>query len=433
MATPVNDSYSAPSGGVIAGGRYHGVPAPGKIANINLNTAFSVDPDGGVSTPWQWYNGYYGTNSLRAMFGGWNGAVWCPQYSTHGAIAWYGGGHGANIGNFATVFDLKDKTWRVVGTQNLGGDGLWQSDGSADAAWKDFQLGASRIYKLNHQYRSICYVPPGYDGVGSKGALYMPLTQDLSADPAGIVFGPHLLDLDTGVVTRCISNLGAFSGTAGSGNALTMFDAENGKAWTFLNGSGVGWYVDFNESAPRLLRSHTLAKDVGASSALWSYTATPCYVPDNQMGVMLYGTGTNGGALTLQMIDFSSGMPVIVKATIPAGVDTRGGVNGALSWDSEHQKFYFYEGAGDEFCLTLTPSSLNFRTCTWAWGVETFDGTAAYRGLFSSDTRSFGRMVYAPVLKSLVWCDGPDTSGVCIDGQTRTGLVQAWRTPGGIT
>ena len=106
-------------------------------------------------------------------------------------------------------------------------------------------------------------------------------------------------------------------------------------------------------------------------------------------------------------------------------------------------KFYIYEGYGDTFAYTLTPSSLNFATCTWTWGKESFSNghTGAgpvYRAAWNPTTGPanaqiyaiMGRWVYVPALQCIALHDGPSTSAQCLDGTTRNGIVQLWRPPG---
>ena len=94
-------------------------------------------------------------------------------------------------------------------------------------------------------------------------------------------------------------------------------------------------------------------------------------------------------------------------------------------------KFYLYEGFGDTFCYTLTPSTLNFATCTWTWGKESFSGASPVfkNAPDVSDGQRLavqGKWQYVPALGCLAWHDGPNTSGVCVDGVTRQGIVQLW-------
>jgi hypothetical protein len=100
-------------------------------------------------------------------------------------------------------------------------------------------------------------------------------------------------------------------------------------------------------------------------------------------------------------------------------------------------KFYIYEGCGDTFCTTLTPSSLNFATCTWTWAKEDFSGvTPANKNPLpqvygnAGTEAPYGKFQWVASLECFVWTDGPTTSGVCSDGVTRSGLIQLWRPPG---
>jgi len=155
------------------------------------------------------------------------------------------------------------------------------------------------------------------------------------------------------------------------------------------------------------------------------------------MILVIAGAGTTNGALVPLLIDTSSGWPAVTNISIPSTTALHGGQDIAIAWVPHLRKFYLYEGAGDTFCTTLTPSSLDFRTCTWAWGKESFSGVSpanaqgSISGAFPSSVNApWRRMQYSNPLGCLVWTDGPSVSGVCADGQTRTGVVQLWNPPG---
>jgi hypothetical protein len=434
MATAVADSYSCASGRAIVGGAYLHLPATGQRNNVNLNTAYSVDPDGGVAYPGEWYNGYSGANSLSSMFSAWNAAIWCPEYSRHGAMVWYGGGHGANTGCFATIFDLTTRLWSVVGTQNLTGDGSWMS-GSRDSSWFDYTLAGSTVYVLTHQYSTISYIKPGYSGVGSKGALYMPFVNDPVVFSA-VRYAPHLLDLNTGVVSRAVVSPSTDGAQMGSSSSISVLDTGNEKIWLF-NGDAVR-YLDLTEAHPRTLQTHEITYESGNpwGTMCWIYDSEWTYCPDAEMILAVDGAGTTNGALTVVLIDVASGWPVVTNVAVPNGTALHGGDAISCCWVPDLKKFYLYEGCGDTFCITLTPSILNFRTCTWTWGKESFSGVApanangTQSGAINSVLSAWRRMRYSESLKCLTWCDGANVSGTCVDSQTRTGIFQLWKPPG---
>ncbi len=435
MAAAVADSYSCASGGVIAGGGYLNLPATGQRNNINLNTAYSVDPDGGVEYPNEWYNGYSGANSLASMFGAWNGAIWCPEYSRHGAMVWYGGGHGANTGCFATIFDLTTRLWSVVGTQNLSGDGAWMDNGSRDASWFDYTLSGSTVYVITHQYNTITYIKPGYSGVGTRGALYMPFVND-TASFSAVRYAPHLLDLSSGVVSRAVGTPSGAGAQMGSSTSISVLDTGNEKIWLF-NGSAIN-YIDLTQSHPRTLQTHTINYEAGNpwGTTCWIYDHEAAYCPEAEMILLLNGAGTTNATLGIVVVDVSSGWPSITNITMPSITMLHGGQAVSCAWVPDLQKFYIYEGVGDTFCTTLAPSSLDFRTCTWTVGKESFSGSTpanangTQSGGINSVMAAWRRMQYSRSLKCLMWCDGAGVSGQCTDGQTRTGIFQLWKPPG---
>lgn len=437
MASPAVTWSGCPSGELLAGGRFTFLPGVGEINNINRNTAWSVDPDAGVSQPNAWYNGYAGANSLNSLFTSWNGAVWCPEYSRLGAMAFYGGGHGANTGCFAAIFDFTTRLWSVVGAHNLTGDGAWLTDGSRDADWKDFTLGSSKVFGITHQYAAVSYIPPGVSGAGPRGSLLLPTVNDHAASFSAQRYAPHLLDLSTGVVSR--ASPATYGSASGSGNEMAVRDTVNNKTWIFTTSSSTVRYFDLAQAFPQAMQTHTLGYEAGNAwgAVTWCHEVSACFCREAEMILCVKGGGSAGSALEGMLIDVSSGWPVLVNITLPATTIRHGGFSAAVTWNPDQQKFYIYEGVGETRCKTLAPSSLNFRTCSWTWGEETFGGVdpATQRGTIAgalpdSSYAAWRRMEYNRALKCLVWTDGPSSSGVCVDGQSRTGLVQLWKCPG---
>lgn len=438
MAYPVAKSYSCEAGGRIVAGRFSYIPEVGMRSNVNKNTAWSVDPDAGAAHPGKWYSGYGNYNSVASMFGGWNAGIWCPGYSRDGALVAFGGGHGSNIGCFATIFDFTTRLWSTVGLQNIAGDGAWLTDGSRDSEWMDYSLGTSKVFELTHMYATVQYIGPQYSGVGSRGALYIPNAYDyIRGGAAAVKYAPHLLDLETGVMTRAVSS--APTNGIGDGQAISVLDTGNQKIWLFA-GNFVR-YIDLTQSHPRSLQTHSITYEPGPGNIfgtnIWVYEKSFEYCSTTQMILMVQGAGTTNGAISALLIDVSSGWPVVTDIALPTYTAAHGGQDISIVWVPRLGKFYLYEGGGDTFCTTLTPSSLNFRSCTWTWGKESFGGAApASRsgvvvGAFASSVQAPWRhMHYSEPLECLVWVDGPDTSGVCVDGVTRTGLAQLWRPPG---
>jgi hypothetical protein len=132
----------------------------------------------------------------------------------------------------------------------------------------------------------------------------------------------------------------------------------------------------------------------------------------------------------------STGSPVDLKRTIAGQSLRHGGIYMGAAWSPTLSKFYVYEGYGDDYAYVLTPSSLDFSTCTWAWTKEQFSGaTPVTRNNNSSAVADQinsvnGKWQWVPLYGCFALHDGPLTTGTCVDGATRTGIVQLWRPPG---
>lgn len=451
------------------------VPPVGQRANVNLNNASDVDYDltSGVPLASRWWNGYQGAGSFGSMVGSYSGSIWASGYGSAGAFIVHGGGHGGQIGAFAYAFDFHTREWacigapgnvpatshwcgytdaRDAGTQDLRADPASNID-QRDLQWLDYGYGGSYIKIADHEYLQNAYIPPSLGG-GVKGSLYLPQSTYSQgngvADPrtggTGLpyLWAPHLMDLDTGVMTRAAdSTLGAWASYSG---AMSVVDTNRGRLWVFRNGSASCHWHDLVAGAPYDRNDHTMQTLSGAGAA-WGMVAncTPVFVPEADCAVIFWPANQNsappaipGAMLGIEVYDFSTGVPVDreIRATAPAEIaEPYGGLYVGVDWCPTLQRFYVYQGYGSDYCYTLTPSSMDFRTCSWTWGKEVFGGPApVYKSDFVAGNAQadavLGKWRWVAAYGCFGWHDGPSTTGECYDGVTRDGVVQLWRPPG---
>ena len=198
------------------------------------------------------------------------------------------------------------------------------------------------------------------------------------------LWAPHALDLATGKISRATA--APLGGWPGFSTTTCTLDATRNRLWFFIQGSGTAKYHQLG-SFPLVGVDHALLNNSGGSTALpvtqcaYLYVAEAdaiiCLSPSNQSSAQ-----ANGG-MALTVLTMNTGVPVHrLDANLPStNPMLHGGWNVGVAFVPASRvggfgKFYIYEGWGDTFCTTLTPSSLNFATCTWTWGKEDFTGAA---------------------------------------------------------
>ena len=421
------------------------LPGPGRITNVNQNSALDVDIHHGEAHPGLWYNGFYGGNGFADMTSAWNGAVWCPGASTDGVLAFFGGGHGANIGNYSYFFDVTTRRWAQVGAdRNLPETDAWLGAGGSpdlrDPDWLDYDFNGSRIIVLAHQYAMVAHLMPDEGGASPRGSLLVPnAEQDQSAGHAS-KWGGWAFDLSTGTMSRTHRDTPRQG--IGSGSLIAVKDTVHRKLWYFEQGRQTAYYEDLSEPVPRALHEYVVTTEPGAPNDGYMvvYDVTWLFVPEANAALAFLGGDSEGSAMGVVMIDFSTGFPVMAAVAIPslpagdAGM-RHGGHNVGAAWDSKRHRAVLYEGLGDQVTTVLTPSSTDFRTATWRWSRESYQGRAPANaqgevGVASSLEGAWGRFRYVPTLDVFLWTDGPSTQDACEDGVTRNGIVQFWNPVG---
>jgi len=446
------------------------LPAVGARTNVHTNTASSVDYDltSGVALSGRWWNGYQGANSFASMVGSYSGSIWAPQYSPAGAIIVHGGGHGGQIGAFAYAFDFSRLRWACIGApSNVPSTSTWCGYPDArnatmdsgidqrDLQWLDYSYNGSYIKIADHEYLQNAYVSPA-EGGGPRGSLYLPQSTYSQSNgvtdprPGGTglpyLWAPHLMNLQPAGVMRRASaaTLGNWPSYS---TAATVKDTKRHRLWFFKQSSpGETAYHDLTSGPPYTKVSHAMQKASGGG-ATWAFAAncTLVYVEEADAIVVFWPSNQNsappavpGTNMSIEVYSMDTGVPVDQERRIAAPTAypmPYGGLYVGATWHQRLKKFYLYEGFGDTFSYTLTPSSLNFKTCSWTWGKESFSGPApvsksAYSAGNAQALAVLNKWQYVPAHDCIAWHDGPTTSAAAFDGVTRDGVMQLWRPPG---
>lgn len=466
------------------------IPAVGARTNANLNDAYAVDferasgwhPGKLLERSWLGFGAIDQSTVFSDIVGAYSGSTWAPEYGAAGAMILNGGADGASLAQMAYVIDLDAMSWRSAGApRNLQSTGAWSGYAWSGLSWTqtspgtelrdtvffDYNWNGSMVTLANHSCTHNGYIPPAFGG-GKYGSLFLPCSSYShdrgGADPrTGTVdtWTPHMMNLLTGVSRRAVSapvnGVSTGDGFASIGQTNACRDTTRNRLWYFRTGNPVAYYHDLAGGPPFASVAHTIQKVSGGNADYTvAYCATWAFVPEADAMVAIYPTNANSitgvtppSYLVGVQVYTVNGSGLLVdqergnfQTRLPIATQSfpKGGVFAGLAWVPASVvggvgKFYIYEGYGDEFCYTLTPSSLDFASCSWTWGKESFTGpTPVYKTAYGSGDwprlSVQGKFQYVPALGCLAWHDGPDTQAVCVDGVTRRGIVQLWRPPG---
>jgi hypothetical protein len=474
------------------------IPATGTRTNVNLNDAYAIDFErasglypGNLEQRW-WLG--FGAITLGNVFQdtvqAYSGATPAPEYGIAGASILNGGSDGASLAHMAYGFDADSLSWwSVGGPKNLPPDMNWAAyswNGTGwavdsgvtderDTVYFDYDWRGSKIKFANHSGLHNAYIPESLGG-GKNGSLWLPCSsygQDRGFDDPRTRIGgvpgtgtvdtwtPHMMNLHNGYTRRAtsapVNGISTGDGFVSIGKTNTVRDTTRNRLWYFTQGVATAYYHDLASGPPYSSASHVIQKVSGGSAdytvaycATWTYvpeadamvgiyptnsnSITGVVPPSYDVGVQIYSINGSGLLVDQERANFQARLP------IPTYVFPKGGVFVGVAWVPASKiggvgKFYLYEGYGDTFCYTLTPSSLDFTSCTFTWGREDFSGASpVFKTAYGSGDwprlSAQGKFQYIPSKGVLMWHDGPNTSGVCVDGVTRNGIVQFWNPPG---
>jgi len=417
MAAPRADSYPASSGAVVNAGRFalpSFVPAPGGTANVGLNSLTDVAtcPSGLC-----WYS--QGTG-LKAPWINWCGAVYAPDFSPLGAMLYWGGGHSGGQDTTIFAFDFSTRLWSTIGPVPAT---TLEALGAEDATFGDYSWSGSKVLLAVHTYNYVTYIPANTGGAGSKGAWLITIVNSGGA-PAGA--NPHMVDLETGVWSRCATGTSLDFGSSSGMYGAAFLDTARNKVWYAAADSNNIFSLDLEASMPQ---------SVAYTHDCWwsAYYAGLVYVPEVDMAISFYMTAEDGpgGDVFVRVFDMSSGSPTNASCNHPPAhtMNLRGF---GFDWCPITEKFYLYEGKGYTTVHVLVPSSLDFTTCTWTWETETFSDVLfnpieAGEGNF----RPYSRWKYIPKLRCFAFATSDSSSGATTsDSVVRNGVMQLWRPAG---
>ena len=381
------------------------VPQPGQTANVSLNDLSSVNP---CPTNDCWYSQ---ASKQSAPWRNWAGAVFASGFSKYGAMLYWGGGHGGSDDVSMYAADYTTRKWIRIGPDNPNFD----YTPLLDKGFADYKLDDNNyIVPAVHTYNYPIYLPPGISGVGPKGSWLLPEIVISPPDSSA----PHAVDLETGYWSRFSTTVP--TRLAQSPYAGSLYDTKRNRVWWAGTEGNDIRMLDFNESHPRTVHNY--------SGAGWhSYYSSYVYVPEADMALSLcayYGEKLVRPAV----YGLSTGQPVNLPTQGFPTITTKYGSGFAFDWAPDKKKFYLYEGHGDTVVHVLTPSSLDFSTCTWSYSQEEFKNPAwDANDALGQGVQPMTRWRYNSSLQCFMWSGGPGARDLCVDGQIHDGHMQLWR------
>lgn len=396
------------------------IPAPGQTANISTNSYSTV------CHPASWFTTFPNVSPWR----NWSVGVHAPGYSEAGAMVYWGGGHNGGAQSDAVVFDLMTAKWKLVGpgqpATSYVGNLTDYTTGSLDATYGDYPYNGSYIVPAYHTYAYPVYMPPYFDGSGSKGQWVGPC----QVIDVGQQFRPHSIDLATGSMQRWTSNAG--NNDNQSGYAGSVIDYKRLKLWVAKASTQISNLINLNDSSPRAFTQVSVVnRRMGENSA---YYPTYTYVPEADRFAE-FSVPYASTTLQMAIYDTTTGNNIVHAGfvTLPTGGALTGVLDAGfgVDWCPITKKFYFFNSNGTNTVYTLAVSDpRNLATATYTWGSETFNNPAWVAGFNSGGgALAFGHWKYMPLLRCFVWAQ-PTYSAVCQDGQTHDGVFQLWRPAG---
>jgi hypothetical protein len=224
------------------------------------------------------------------------------DFPPHGALAFWGGGHGGGDDVGLTVFDFSTGLWSRIGPDNpaaqySGADG----ESGLDPVFYDYLHEGSYIVPALHTYNYPAYVPPNLPGSGPKGSWLMP--QLVGGTKSGAI--PHAVNLETGEWTR-FSNGRGLSGQ--SPYAGSIEDTRRNRVyWAAISGATLNM-LDLNEVHPRSIQQVAILPR-GTIFVHGGYYARHVYVPESDMAVGFW-CRYQETLLRSEVLDLSPGTPV---------------------------------------------------------------------------------------------------------------------------
>ena len=394
-------------------------PAPGQYASISLANASTIDPCPARNCS------YSGNNGFESLWIAWNGGAYAPSLGEYGSMLFFGGGHFAYDGNCVAAYDVAARNWKLLSQpSNYNTRRSGDSDSVNVLVDQDGSFPDGTPYP-NHTNMGCDYLPPAGGG-GMLGSYVF-----MGHDNTGVNIRRNNLwrfDLQSRTWTR-------WTMPVRLGDLCSLvYDSKRRGLWWYAPYlaesyySGPLWFID--------VVNRTITR-VGINSAPGKlgpniYMPGMTYVESRDCLVL----PMSGAGLELQCIELANlelGPNCWVRAfnvsqsgqkcrslwLFPDGGSANSWQNYAtadkLEYCSEDGCVYsldLYSSGPCNLYRLEPPPPGQLQSGTWKWTNETLAPKAgeklALRHLpyaLGNDIRLYGRMRFAPSIKSFVISD----------------------------
>lgn len=369
MATPANDSYSAPSGGIIAAGRYalpawrramdvHTWATPGTntIADVDPENSPLINPNFPAAAPWR------STTGHTSVISAWSGGAWDEP---NRRLLITGGGHGDYAGNELYQWDAVTAAFsRLNNPSGAVGNTGTLNDGN-DATNPAHFDGRPRSA---HTYGNL----PMRDGVmwNFQGSTY--------SSGFGICGA-----------WKFVGNDWARNGTTtfGASYGSTLYDASREKFIRIVSGNGRPiWYDPVADSTSQM--AHWTNNDAQEMYGVID--------PRRDLVVQFSKYVT-----LLKLDDTADAVVATQSGTVPdwAALSTADNPSRAgVVYDYANDRFLVWHGTSSIYVLTPPAIGQNPLTATWVWSTISPSVANSIAPSNDADNGTYGRFWHSPSL-----------------------------------
>lgn len=332
-----------------------------------------------------------------AHFGSYSGGAYNPYIGTWGAHVIHGGGHSASNDNSVFLFDYNDLTYKLVGAPTqLASDADYEAAiTTAPNTVANPREVASGVPGSAHTYGCLNILSPALSD-DAKGALIRPVAGAIGRAASRDTGWAHVFKFTTNTWERwSTNNAGAWS-PGGS----TCFDTTRNKIWP-INSETMAVVPSLDLASKTWTNLSQSYPGLGTNA----YPDTVLSAYHAQRDIVVISTCRDGGGAgqSFFWFDASSNGTARNAVTFSSGTlpDARFG-GGSLVYVPELQKLIYWTRQNVdtyyEIDVPATPAS------SWTWTAKTITGAGRISLLPNPPgTETFGRMDYAPQLKSLVF------------------------------
>lgn len=338
---------------------------------------------------------------LNATMNAYCGPVWCPQFTTAGALVFSNTGGHTDGSNYGLVYlDVTDGQIKRLtngnGVAETGGDLLT----SATSGYPYYEITAASPAGMPgpaHRYATAVAVP-----IGSKGSI-LSFTAAGTNRESWVSRASHIQDLNTRVWSRATNNLTTNPGETqandlgGGFEYGVAYDDVAGRVYLLwfgaINEMSTLYYFRLSDMSVQSITGFTGSQ---AQNRVDFYLKGWAY----PFGRMLMHFGGNGAG-SLMGMDTTSDSTILQGWKTLTQTGPLPDAGAVATWHPINGKFYYTTGDGRLF--SLTPPAGNKMTGTWTWAQLTIggDGFPARPGALSNS--HYTCLQYAPATNMLVW------------------------------